>query len=323
MQPTAIPLALGLAAALVLAAPPSALPAAELTLTDPGEGVVKVAVGDREFTEYRYGNDLQKPILYPVYGPGQVRMTRGWPMEEGLPNEKEDHPHHQSLWFTHGDVNGVDFWAGGENRGRVETRGEVRIEGDSLTADHAWVAPDGTVHCTDTTVIQFGADEERGVRTIDFTITLKAPADAPVTFGDTKEGTMGIRTHPLLRLNNKDPLPAGKAKNSEGDEGNDLWGKAAKWVDYSGEVDGKPVGIAIFDHPSNPRHPTTWHAREYGLVAANPFGLSDFEKKPKGTGDMEIAAGESVTFQYRFAFYGGTPEDFDAEKAFGQWAGGE
>ena len=70
-------------------------------------------------------------------------------------------------------------------------------------------------------------------------------------------------------------------------------------------IDGKTIGMAIFDHPSNPRHPTWWHARYYGLVAANPFGIHDFEKQPDGTGDLTIPAGKSVTFRYRFLFHEG------------------
>ena len=118
---------------------------------------------------------------------------------------------------------------------------------------------------------------------------------------------MGIRTHPNLRLTHSKGVTTanGQALNSNGDKGKALWGKAAAWVDYWGEIDGKTVGVAIFDHPTNPRHPTTWHARDYGLVAANPFGWSYFKKEEKGAGDLVIKDGESVTWRYRFVFHAG------------------
>jgi hypothetical protein len=112
----------------------------------------------------------------------------------------------------------------------------------------------------------------------------------------------------------------GHAVNSEGHRDGDLWGKRAKWVDYWGDVEGKTVGIAIFDHPSNPRHPTWWHARSYGLVTANPFGIHDFEDKPAGTGDMVIKQGESVTFRHRFLFHEGDAESAEIEKAYAAFA---
>jgi len=155
-------------------------------------------------------------------------------------------------------------------------------------------------------VLTFGTTEAG--RYIDIGVTIHA-SHGDVTFGDTKEGTMGIRMHPLLRLQTDEKrgnhTAKGNAVNSEGIEGKAIWGKRAQWVDYWAPIDGQTVGIAIFDHPSNPRHPTWWHARYYGLVAANPFGIHDFENKPEGTGDMKIASGESVSFRYRFLFHKG------------------
>ena len=123
---------------------------------------------------------------------------------------------------------------------------------------------------------------------------------------------MAIRTHPNLRLSN-DPKRGvttanGQAVTSTGVRGGAVWGKRAEWIDYWGKIDGKTVGIAIFDHPSNPRHPTWWMARTYGYVGANPFGIHAFEGKPAGTGDFSIKAGRTVTFRYRFVFHEGDPK---------------
>lgn len=285
----------------------SSLGKVEVTKAD---GKAIVTIDDQLFTEYVFTGHA-KPILYPIMGPHGIPMTRNYPMKEEVDNEASDHPHHKSLWYTHDDVNGVRFWLEYPRKksrfqpGRIVQR-TMEIDGHRIHTEDEWVAPDGNVVCSDSRTISFGATAT--ARFIDFEITLRA-SHGDVKFGDTKEGTMAIRTNPLLRLKTDERrgnhTAQGQAINSEGIEGKDIWGKRAKWVDYWGPIDGNTVGVAIFDHPSNPRHPTWWHARDYGLIAANPFGIHNFEKKPAGTGDMTIPAGESVTFRYRFLFHEG------------------
>ena len=283
--------------------------AGEVTITK-GDGKAIVKIDGQPFTEYVFTGHA-KPILYPIVGPTGVEMTRNYPMKENVDNEASDHPHHKSLWYTHDDVNGVHFWLEYPGKGSDLKPGqivqkEMRIEGNRIQTQDDWTAPDGKVVCSDTRVLSFGTTAAG--RYIDFGITIHA-SHGDVVFGDTKEGTMGIRMHPLLRLQADEKrgnhTAKGKAINSEGIEGKEVWGKRAKWVDYWAPIGGQTVGIAIFDHPSNPRHPTWWHARSYGLVTANPFGIHDFEKKPEGTGDMKIASGDSVSFSYRFLFHRG------------------
>ena len=144
----------------------------------------------------------------------------------------------------------------------------------------------------------------RNARLFDFEVTIHASA-GNVTFNDTKEGTMAMRLAETMRLRPRAKSGKGHIVNSNGVRDGETWGKRADWCDYYGPVNGKIVGVAIFDNPQNPRHPTTWHVRDYGLFAVNPFGLHDFEKKPVGAGDMTIPAGESVTFRYRFYIHEG------------------
>jgi hypothetical protein len=276
------------------------------------EGKLRVEIGGRLFTEYVHEGQ-RKPILYPVHGPGDLPMTRNFPMKTGVPGEANDHPHHRSLWYTHGSVNGVDFWAEGKGSGTIEH--EELLEARS--GDHSgvietrnrWVTEDGRIVLRDTRRLTFF--EKDGARCIDFDISFHA-SEGDVVFGDTKEGSLGIRTHSAIQIKN-DPGRGvtgakGKAIDSEGRRDAELWGKRSKWVDYWGPIDGEVVGVAILDHPGNPMHPTWWHARDYGLVAANPFGVHDFERKAPGTGDMKIPHGESRTFRYRFIFHPGDAE---------------
>ncbi len=145
----------------------------------------------------------------------------------------------------------------------------------------------------------------------DFEITLRA-TNGEVTFGDTKEGTLAVRLAETMRLKGK--VGHGHIVNSAGLRDDETWGKRADWCDYYGPVDGKTVGIAIFDHPQNPRHPTWWHVRDYGLFAPNPFGRHDFEKlSDKSAGNITIPAGQSVTFRYRFYLHEG--DDLQAKVA--------
>ncbi len=288
---------------------------------DADKGVVTVFLDGEQFTALHYRN-FAKPVLSPIYGPTGMNFVRQWPMaEKAGPGEEMDHPHHKGLWFTHGAVNGVDFWAEGEKMGKIIVQGRPTVgkPGNVLTIDtiESWQAPDGKAVCNSATTISCGGDA--GDRYIDYTITIKA-SEGDVTFGDTKEGTMGIRSHPALNLKGK--VAAGHALNSEGQKDAGIWGKPARWVDYSGPIDGKVTGIACFDHPSNLRHPTTWHARDYGLIAANPFGLHDFDKKnAKGAGDHTIKKGGTLTFKYRWLFHSGDTAAAKIEDRWKVWAG--
>ncbi|TWT66928.1 hypothetical protein Pla123a_43570 [Posidoniimonas polymericola] len=311
--------------AVVLALSPAIGLAADkrIEVVDAGSGVVEVTCDGNAFTSYVY-RGTPKPVLFPLVGPGGVRMTRDYPLVEGTLGEATDHPHHQSLWFGHGSVNGIDFWAIGEGTGEIRHGSIEKVSSGPvgvIDSTSAWVAPDGEEVCRERRSMQFRASEN--LRTIDLTIVLSAGSDT-VVFGDTKEGTMATRTRPELRLTassrGANALPTGHAVNSEGDKDQGVWGKRAKWVDYWGEVDGERVGMAIFDHPQNLRHPTTWHARDYGLVAANPFGLHDFLNEPSGSGDYRLNAGESLELRYRFVLHSDDAKSAGIPSRYEEWA---
>ena len=134
---------------------------------------------------------------------------------------------------------------------------------------------------------------------------------------------MAMRLAETMRLTQpKNQKGEGHIVNSEGGRDGETWGKRAKWVDYYGPVDGKTVGVAIFDNPKNPRYPTWWHVRDYGLFAANPFGVHDFEKKPKDTGNMTVKAGDSITFKYRFYIHAGDEKQASVAEQFERYIHG-
>ncbi|MCC9598984.1 PmoA family protein [Stieleria sp. JC731] len=310
--------------ALALAIMPVAVSAGEVKIVDDGQKAV-VTIDGQPFTEYRY-SEYAKPILYPVIGPGGKAMTRNYPMVKDVDNEASDHPHHKSIWYTHDDVNGIRFWMEETEGKPVKNIGKqietsLKIEGNRIVTTNDWQSADGEAVCTDKRVISFGTVGD--ARYIDYEVTWIA-SSGDLLIGDTKEGTMGIRTNPNLRLKasakHGNHTVSGHSINSEGVRDGAMWGKRAAWVDYWGEIDGDTVGVAIFDHPSNPRHPTWWHARDYGLIAANPFGVHDFEGKEDGTGDMTLKAGGTMTFKYRFLFHPGDVEAAKIEERYQAFA---
>ena len=267
---------------------------------------LRVEINGKLFTEYNY-QDVPRPFFYPVIGPTGVPVIRHWPMKDINKDEAQDHVHHKSLWFTHGEVNGQDFWGEGRNSGKVIHDKFLKISSGPdvgvIQSTNKWVAKSGEVVCTDTRTHRFYNTADGQI--MDFEVTLHA-SNGKITMGDTKEGSMAIRLAPTMRLKGKDgKVGKGHIINSEGQTDGATWGKRAKWCDYYGPVDGRTVGVAIFDHPSNPKHPTWWHVRDYGLFTANPFGQHDFERKPEGIGNIVIPAGENLTFKYRFYFHKG------------------
>jgi hypothetical protein len=263
------------------------------------DDAVRVTVGGRLFTKY-HPDEADRPFFFPVLLDGNLALTRGWPVDPG-PDDEADHEHHRGLWYTHGSVNGLDFWT--EGKGNRIVQESIDLErGDEgvFRTTSRWEDAEGHVICRDRRTHRFAAVDIGVI--LDFEIELLAE-DSELILGDTKEGSMAIRLAPTLRV--KGEVAQGQILNSEGLRDGDTWGKRAAWVDYWGPVDSQTVGVAIFDHPENPRHPTWWHVRTYGLFAANPFGIHDFEKKPEGTGDLRVPAGESVRFRYRLLFHHG------------------
>ncbi len=295
----------------------AARPAAGVKIVE-ADHKLRVEINGKLFTEYNYRN-VPRPFFYPVIGPTGVNITRHWPMKEINPDEARDHVHHRSLWFTHGSVNGHDFWGEGRGSGKVVHDGFLKVESGPKTGiiscRNKWVARDGSIICTDTRTHRFYNLPE--AKMIDFEITIHA-SHGKVVLGDTKEGSMAIRLAPTLRVDGK--VGKGHIINSEGDKDRDAWGKRAEWCDYYGPLAGQTVGVAIFDHPQNPRHPTWWHVRTYGLFAANPFGVHDFERKPRGTGDLTIPAGQSLTFKYRLYFHRGDQKQADIAEQYRKYA---
>ncbi|MBL69006.1 MAG: hypothetical protein CMO74_11250 [Verrucomicrobiales bacterium] len=285
------------------------------------KGKVVVKIDGKLFTEYHYTN-VPKPVLYPVRWIDGTAMTRRFPMEPPKPGESNDHKHHRSLWWGHRHVKGGksggvhDFWGENSSSGKqVQTK--VAIKDNSIQSWNKWVGNNGETVATDSRTITFHA--RKADRMLDYSITIHA-SEGDLELQDDKDAGMSIRVPDTMCVS---PHGTSKVKakghmlNSEGVKDAACWGKRAKWVNYHGTVEGKTLGVTIFDHPDNPRHPSNWHARSYGLCAANVFGKRHFERLPdKSAGNMKLKRGERVTFNYRFVWHAGPP---DAKQIEEQW----
>ena len=254
-----------------------------------------------------------KPILWPLIGPNGNEITRAYPMRDAGEHERDDHIHHRSFWFTHGNVNGIDFWSETKNHGNIIHRDFTVLQsGESAVIEtkNDWIGPDGKRHCQDVRRLTFGASKSG--YWIDFDTTVTA-SDGQVVFGDTKEGSFGVRVAGSMKITAE---LGGTVLNANGDRDGAAWGKAAPWVDYVGPVHEKTVGITIMNHPSSFRYPTYWHVRTYGLFTANPFGLHHFQGNNDVDGSHTMAQGETMTLRYRVYIHQGTTKEANIEKQF-------
>ncbi len=259
-----------------------------------------IEIDGKPFTTFNYGADAGKPFLAPIRSASGTIVNRRFPMET-VPGESRDHLHHRGLWFTYDDVNGVKFWENDPSYkkgriGRVVVRDSAWKAPGTLSATMEWRDPEGEVLLVENRDMVFYSDPK--LRIIDFLITLTAAKD--VTFGDTKEGAFAIRL-----AENFTERRGGKIVNADGrTKMINVWGKRSNWVDYSADLDGELLGVAIFDHPSNPHSPTYWHARDYGLFSLNPFGQNAFD--PSAPENItKLPAGKKISFKWRVVIHPG------------------
>ncbi|MCX8053050.1 MAG: PmoA family protein [Armatimonadetes bacterium] len=271
-----------------------------------GDGFVEIIKNGAMVARYVY-KGTPKPYIYPIFAPNGPSVTRGYPMEN-IPDEPTDQPHHRSFWVGFGDVNGIDFWTESEKSGKI-VQTQLDFESPSpghwnIHATNDWIGPDGKVVCYEDRRYSF-VSCDYGLL-ISTRIELISPGKE-VRLGDTKEGFLAFRLAQGMQL--KDGK--GGITNSEGLKNTECLGKRARWVDYTGEISGKTVGIAIFDVPSNYGYPTYWHVSDYGLLAANPFGGRSITGDEKKDSSLTIHRDKPTRFVYIALIHPGT---LDREK---------
>ncbi|SIR11382.1 DUF6807 domain-containing protein [Maribacter ulvicola] len=306
---------------------------------------VDILIKGKLFTSYRYPKNIKKPVLYPLVTPQGTKITRRFPMEQSS-GERVDHPHHVGVWFNYGDVNGLDFWNNSDSiaTDKKELYGTIvhkkinKIVENKNTAllevTMEWLSPEQKTLMVENTT--FIVENKGDIYTLDRITKLTAKED--VLFKDNKEGLLGVRVRRELEHPSNKPtiftdvngIPTGvpvlnnekvkgKYVNSEGVEGEDTWGKRARWVNLTSNINGEHISLAIVDHSENIGYPTYWHTRGYGLFAANPLGQSVFSKG-KNVLNFKLNKGESKTFKHRIVVASKLLDEVRLNKEFNEFS---
>jgi Family of unknown function (DUF6807) len=293
---------------------------------------INVIIGGKPFTTYYFDPKIAKPYFMPLRSAQGTIITRGFPIGNKVPPGHEHdpnlEPHQRPMYFGHGDVDGVDFWGealypkwsddsvfGRTVLAKIE---EVKGGADSGTIRALFhlVGPRGRILADETQAYVFRGGQQ--TRMIDCVLTITANHGSDVVMGDTKEGSFALRLTKTLNV------PPGQMVNSNGSVGEkEVWGKRANWVDYYGKVGAEEVGVAIFDSPKSFRHPTYWHARGYGLFAANPFATREFTGDFNKDGSWTIPQGKSLTLRYRVFIHHGDDKQAHVAEAYQEYAAGQ
>ena len=289
--------------------------AADLVSFSQQPGRVQVSIQGKPFGALYCATEQDKPFFFPLRSAAGVNVVRGWPVEPA-PGDSDDHPHQRGLWWAHGLTNGVDFWTNREGTGRYELKSAPRADAASATIRVELNMVSAKKEILGSLMEDYTFRAEGDNRIVDVRIEILADRGIPVKLGDTREGVMAIRVCEELNESRGATL-----LNSEGGLGEkQIWGKRARWVDYSGKVQGTSVGVAMFDHPSNPKSPTFWMARGYGLLAANAFGESEFTGDKTRDGSLTIPAGGKLEFRHRVLIHPGDAKTAGVEKLYQRWA---
>lgn len=293
---------------------------------------VDVLMDGKLFTSYIWPDNVMKPVLYPVITASGAEVTRGFPMKPRA-GERVDHPHHVGIWFNYGDVDGLDFWNNSEaipankksGYGTIHHKSILKKDGGKghgvLVVTATWDTPDGKKLLDETTELHF--INEGATRIIDRITKLTAGSE-PVSMADNKEGVIAIRVARQLELPQKDEVimtdakgnpttvkamstegVTGSYRTSEGIKDDAVWSTRGRWCDLNGTINNEKVALVICDHPQNVGYPTYWHARGYGLFAANTLGWSVFTKGKEKL-NYSIPAGKTATFRYRMVIHNGS-----------------
>ena len=270
-----------------------------------GLGKLQVTIAGQHFATYNYGQ-VVRPYLYPVFAAENVGITRNWPMVVAAPDESTDHPHHKGIYTAQDEIRGVNNWSEGEGHGWQIHRAFERVYSGPVaggfTAAIDWTDRDRNVYMTETRRMTFYRTPSQS-RLFDYQVTLHA-SEGDLTIGDTKEG--GLISVRVASSMEEQREAGGTIVTGVGGVGEaEAWGKRAHWCDYSGPVGDGQYGISVMDHPQNPRFPTYWHVRAYGLMTANCVGRHHFTGDPENRWDLPIAAGESKAWRYRVLIHRG------------------
>lgn len=305
---------------------------AEFSIDQEKSGDIAIHIDGQLFTRYVTTDTVtNKCYFWPVIGPGGVKMTRAYPMQD-IKGEKQDHPHHRSVCFGLQNAGGFNTWHealtftknGKVDPSRMSTSGRqvhtkvIKAETSGMSAtlvvECSNVNPRGEIYLRQTRKVNFHVSDN-GSRVMDIEIILKGIQDN-ITIHGKKDSGLTVRVAHSMCV---DAGQGGRIVNSNGDANDGAWGKRCEWVDFNGPVEGKTMGVAILNHPDSFRHPTPWHVRKYGLFTANPFALKEVAGE-KDRGDVQLSKGQTIMLRHRIIFHEGDEKKSGIAAAWQEYA---
>ncbi|WP_197526423.1 DUF6807 family protein [Botrimarina colliarenosi] len=287
-------------------------------------GTLAFSLGGVAVVEYVYADEtISRPYFTRLRSPAGVQVTRSHPPVAG--EDRMDHPDfHPGVWMAFGDINGADFWRldATVKHDRFIQPAESEEGVLSFATEERYLDADGALVCQSLTRHTLRRTPLGIVVTYDTTFF----GDKAFTFGDQEEMGLGVRLATPLRVEAGGPNPAptgtGEIAADGGRRGSaQIWGTPTQWLDYRGRLEGEPAGVAIFCHSGNFRA-SRMHARDYGFVCANPFGIAAFKARPASR--VTVRPGESLRLRYAVVGHSGTtPTDGQLDQAYQEYVSSE
>jgi len=252
------------------------------------EGQLAINIDNQSIASYVYDDEvILRPYFAHVKAPGGLQVTRNHPPKQG---DRDDHARmHPGIWLAFRDLCGDDFW---RNKAQVKHVRFLQIpvaerNVGSFIQQKRYLRPDGSVVCDEQFRVAIRVDDDGYL----FLLESIFSSENEFYFGDLEEMGLGVRVATTIS-----EIGGGQLTDSTGRQGaKNIWSNAAEWCDYSGQIGGHPVGITIMCHPDNFRE--SWlHARDYGLVAANPFGRAAMNKGQPSK--VIVSPGETLSLRY-------------------------
>ena len=245
--------------------------------------------GETEIAHYVFRDGaIPRPYFAHVKTPAGTQATRNHPPIQG--EDATDHATmHPGIWMAFGDLDGQDFWRNKASIDHVEFVESPHCDDQSaaFVERKRYVADNGQEVCIELFRWKLHAIGGGFLMEWDSTFT----SDRDFYFGDQEEMGLGVRVATPLAEKS-----GGLLRDSEGREhATRIWSQASRWCDYRGTIDNRSVGIAVLCHPDNFR-PSWMHARNYGFMAANPFGRKAMKKGDQSK--VIVKPGEPFKLRY-------------------------
>jgi hypothetical protein len=300
----------------------------------PQADALQILADGRPLATYVYRDpEILRPYFKDVCAPSGVQVTRRHPPKEGV--DRTDHATmHPGLWLAFGDLGGADFWRNKTTvkhaafveppqvagdigtftvRNRYMAEGIARGEGVP-PLNRSQDAHDSRVAiCEEVCTYTFQVRPSGYLILWDSTFQTE---QSGLYFGDQEEMGLGVRVAtPLAVKPYQDGRRPGRILDDQGRlNEKQIWGRQAAWCDYSGWIGQTFAGIMVMPDPRNVTA-CRWHTRDYGFMAANPFGQAVFKAGPARK--TEIAPGQPFHLRFAILIHAAPSEnDFDPPAAY-------